>query len=542
MSRAGIKSFKQHKITEQYDVICIGSGISCMTAAAILAREGQKVLVLERHYTAGGYTHVFKRKGYEWDVGIHYIGGVTHPKAMLATMFHYITDGQLEWADMGEVYDRVRFGDEAFDFYKGPENFSAKLKEYFPDSADHNAIDQYLDLIKQVNNASSTYFAEKALPYSVSKMMGDQMRAPFLRFAQQTTLEVLEELTDNRKLIAVLTAQFGDYGLSPAKSSFAMHAMLVNHYLHGGGFPVGGSARIAETIADVIADAGGLILTNAAVDEILVEDKHAVGVRLVDGTELRAPLIISGAGVFNTYEKMLPPAQRQKFQLDEQLATVTPSVAHLNMYLGFEESTADLDLQKANYWIYPEGQYDHDANVAAFLDDPTAPFPLVYISFPSAKDPLWQERYPGRATVDIITLAPYEWFAQWEDTKWKRRGDDYEAFKAALSQRLLEVLFHYEPQLRGKVAHYELSTPLSTRDFVNYAKGEIYGLHHDPNRFEQTFLRPQTPIKNLYLTGQDIVTAGIGGALMSGVLTVSAIKQEDYSGKIRRQVLAEMAA
>ena len=104
MRAAGIKSFKQHKITEQYDVICIGSGISCMTAAAILAKEGKRVLLLERHYTAGGYTHVFKRKGYEWDVGIHYIGNVTHPKALLAKMFQYITDGQLEWEDMGEIY------------------------------------------------------------------------------------------------------------------------------------------------------------------------------------------------------------------------------------------------------------------------------------------------------------------------------------------------------------------------------------------------------------------------------------------------------
>jgi hypothetical protein len=55
--------------------------------------------------------------------------------------------GELEWEDMGEVYDRVRFGEEAFDFYKGPDKFKAKLKENFPDPADQNAIDQYLDLV-----------------------------------------------------------------------------------------------------------------------------------------------------------------------------------------------------------------------------------------------------------------------------------------------------------------------------------------------------------------------------------------------------------
>ena len=93
----------------------------------------------------------------------------------------------------------------------------------------------------------------------------------------------------------------------------------------------------------------------------------------------------------------------------------------------------------------------------------------------------------------------------------KKRGEDYEAFKEEISQRLMEQLFRFEPQLRGKIDYYELSTPLSTKHFVNYQHGEIYGIDHGPERFEQKFLRPKTPIKNLYLTGQDIVTAGIGG-------------------------------
>ena len=70
-----IQSYKQNpEILSDYDVIIIGSGMSGLTSAAILAKEGKKVLVLERHYTAGGFTHVFKRPGYEWDVGIHYVG------------------------------------------------------------------------------------------------------------------------------------------------------------------------------------------------------------------------------------------------------------------------------------------------------------------------------------------------------------------------------------------------------------------------------------------------------------------------------------
>ena len=77
---------------------------------------------------------------------------------------------------------------------------------------------------------------------------------------------------------------------------------------------------------------------------------------------------------------------RSIFSLARQTETIKPSVAHFGLYLGFKENYEDLNLQKANYWIYPENSYDHDANVARYLADPSAEFPVVYISFPSAKD------------------------------------------------------------------------------------------------------------------------------------------------------------
>ena len=113
-----------------------------------------------------------------------------------------------------------------------------------------------------------------------------------------------------------------------------------------------------------------------------------------------------------------------------------PSVGHLSLYLGFNETATELGLTKANRWVYPEGSYDHDSNIEAFLENPDGELPLVYISYPSAKDPEWEQRYPGKATVDIISLAPYAWFKKWEGSKWKRRGKEYEAFKEQLAQRL----------------------------------------------------------------------------------------------------------
>ena len=160
--------------------------------------------------------------------------------------------------------------------------------------------------------------------------------------------------------------------------------------------------------------------------------------------------------------------------------------------------------------------------------------PICYISFPASKDPSWSERYPGRSTVECITLANWDTWSKWDGTRWKKRGDDYESLKEDMSQRLLNKLYHMEPQLKGKVDTYELSSPLSTQHFANYQRGEIYGLSHTPQRFRADFCKPRTRYKNLWLTGQDVVTAGVGGALFGGVLTASAILGKNVMNEMVR--------
>jgi len=141
-----IQSYKQRpQLQEIYDTIIIGSGMGGLATAAMLSKQGQKVLVLERHYTAGGFTHVFKRKGYEWDVGIHYIGEVQRENSILRKLFDYVSDNKLKWADMGEVYDRIVIGDQHFDFVKGVKNFKTQMISYFP--KEEQAIKAYIHLV-----------------------------------------------------------------------------------------------------------------------------------------------------------------------------------------------------------------------------------------------------------------------------------------------------------------------------------------------------------------------------------------------------------
>lgn len=514
------RRYRANRLDGPYDAIVIGSGIGGLTAAACLSKLGKKVLVLEQHYTAGGFTHSYDRNGYEWDVGVHYIGDMGAKHTMARRLFDYVTDSQLQWAPMDDHYDRLFIGERQIDLVAGPKHFADELKKQFP--GEEEAIDTYLDYLSQVAKAMPGVTLGKVLPKLLAGPFRHLARRKAPAFLNQTTQQVLESLTGNQELIAALTGQWGDNGLVPNESSFIIHALIARHYLHGGYYPIGGASEMAKTIIPVIQQGGGEVFTYADVKEILVENGKAVGVRMADGNDIHAPAIISNAGVFNTFGPLLPDGAPHKDFYQMKLGQVQRSMASVCLYIGIQDTAENLKLPKTNFWIYPGS--DHATQVAAFLEDPdNQEIPLTYISFPSAKDPGFEDRYPGRATIEIVAPGPFEWYQSWADKPWGKRGEDYEAKKEAYAQRLLEKLYEKMPHLRGKVDYYELSTPLSTDYFCRYSTGEIYGLDHTPERFEQDWLKPKTRIPGLFLTGQDIMTCGVVGAMIGGLLTTIAV-------------------
>ncbi len=513
------KRYRANRLNGDYDAIVIGSGIGGLTAAACLSSFGYKVAVFEQHYTAGGFTHSYSRNGYEWDVGVHYIGDVGVKTTLARRLFDFISNDQLQWAAMDPCYDRIHLGDDHFDLVAGRDNFRNNLVQRFPQ--EQAAIDEYIVRLGKVADAMQLFTVERMLPNKlakVSKFVRDRIKPAYFN---QPTRQVLEELTSNQTLIAYLTGQWGDNGMMPAESSFLIHALIAKHYLYGGYYPIGGASRMAETIIPQIQKTGGEVFTYASVEKILLENGKAVGVRMKDGTDVRSPIVISNAGVVNTFNRLLPSEVSQKTGYTQKMKQVRPSMASLCLYIGIKETAEDLKLPKTNFWIYPNENYEQ--SIKGFLADPKKDIPMVYISFPSAKDPSFSERYPDRSTIEIVAPCPWEWVEQWADKPWGKRGADYDELKEQFTQRLLEKLYEKMPHLRGKVDYSELSTPLSTQFFCWYERGEIYGLDHDPQRFEQTWLRPKTTIDGLYLTGQDIMTCGVVGAMIGGLMTAVTI-------------------
>jgi all-trans-retinol 13,14-reductase len=523
--------YRPKRLAPDYDAIVIGSGMGGLTTAALLSDLGRKVCVLEQHYTAGGYTHSYERAGYEWDVGVHYIGEVGAP-TRTRKLFDYLSSGNLEWAPMADEYDRFYIGNKVFNAMAGKKEFRDNLLRQFPNEA--QAIDRYIALLDRSGEALSAFGMGRGMPplaaAAISPWLAWKRRGAYRR----TTWDVLSELTDDKDLIATLCGQWGDMGLPPKRSPFMAHAMIARHYLYGGYYPVGGSWRIADTIIPKIQAAGGEVFTYARVEEILVENGKVTGVRMADDHVIKCDCVISSAGVFNTFNGLLPDDIAESSGYRRELDTVEPSLGHLGVYVGLKGTAKEIGLPRTNYWIYPSN--DYDAAVEEFINDPDAPFPVVYLSFPSAKDPDYENRHPGTATIEIVAPAPYEWFEKWNDETWGKRGDDYEALKAQFGERLMKVLYEKVPQARGKVEYYEVSTPLSTNWFGGYQRGELYGLAHTGERLEQDWLRPKTRIPGLWLTGQDVLTCGVTGAMMAGLITTMSMVGPRTMGPLMKKI------
>ena len=523
--------YRPARLAPDYDAVVIGSGMSGLTTAALLSDLGKKVCVLEQHYTAGGYTHSYERAGYEWDVGVHYIGEVGAP-TRTRKMFDYLSGGDLKWAPMDDEYDRFYIGDKVYNAVAGKREFRENLVRQFPN--EEEAIDRYIALLDRSGSALSAFGMRRGMqPFAaavISPWLAWKRRGAYRR----TTWEVLSELTNDENLIATLCGQWGDMGLPPKRSPFMAHAMIARHYLYGGYYPIGGSWRIADTIIPKIQAGGGEVFTYAKVDEIVVADNRVFGVRMQDGHIIECDCVISSAGVNNTFRRLVPEETAGRTGYLRELETVEPSLGHLGVYIGLKGTAEEIGLPRTNYWIYPT--HDYDAAVDRFLDDPEAPFPVVYLSFPSAKDPDYENRHPGTSTIEIVAPAPYEWFEKWNDETWGKRGDDYEALKAGFGERLMDVLYDKVPQARGKVDYYEVSTPLSTNWFGGYQKGELYGLAHTSERLEQDWLRPKTRIPGLWLTGQDILTCGVTGAMMAGLITTMSMVGPKTMGPLLKRI------
>lgn len=531
-------AYRKHKgVSGSYDAIVVGSGMGGMTVASVLARNGQRVLLLEQNNIVGGLTQCYSRDGYTWNTGLHYIGDVDSTNKFTRRLFDYLTDGNVEWATLPSIYNRMVIGDRSYEIPAGGKAYRDALVSWFPD--DETGIDAYLRDIDEVSRASRIHFAQKALPETAVADQWEEMNQAFFAFSDRTTGQALDQYFDNPELKAVICANWGDYSSPPSRSSYAMHCMLNKHYMDGGSYPIGGACRLAATMLPIVEEQGGQVLVGAHVDEILVDDDVVRGVRLSSGEEVHCNTVISNAGVQNTFGRLVNDDVRSMVKAEQRFAEISDTYALVGLNIGLRGDAESLGIKPANIWAHPGP--DFDDNLHRHAQDFDAPFPWSFITFPSAKDPTWDSRYPGKSTIEMYAYTNYAHFEQWAGTSWHKRGPGYAERKEQIQARLLGELAVLVPGIADAIDVIEVSTPLTYETFVRRERGGFMGIESNPQRFHQSWLRASTDVSGLYLSGQDVTTDGVIGALMGGLIASSSVLQKDVLADIRAQTKQSMA-
>ncbi len=465
--------------------------------------------------------HTFTEKGYEFDTGLHYIGGgVGNRKSATRKLLDYVSDDAVQWEAMDEDYDIAISGNEEYRFCSSWTTLRERLKVSFPEEGE--SIDEHFDLVIRTARLLPMLLVLKMLPervYDLCTWLFDSQ----LGIIKKTTRQVLESITGNQKLIGVLSYHYGDYGETPDRGAFLMHAIIANHYRSGAYYPVGGPLRISEAIVRVVEKWGGKVLVRAPVSSILIDSNNRAYGVVVRGKEILAKSIVSSVGTPTTMTKLIP--ERCRGNLGKQINimkddNVASNISLMSVFVGISDPDGCLKLPKSNYWVHES--WDHDANIAEYRRDHLK-IPLFFISFSSAKDPTYSERHPGKQTAMIIGACSYDDVERFKNDRVKHRSDEYTSMKAKWQDIFVQVLLGKFPELEGKIEYTEVGTAVTNDYYLGTHRGAVYGLAHTPKRFQQHWLRAETPIKNLYLSGQDICCCGIGGALVGGYLCAYAM-------------------
>lgn len=524
--------YQVEKLPSNVDVIVIGSGMGGLTCAAVLSRMGQRVLVLEQHYVAGGGSHMFQLKGgLMFDSGLHYLVAYSGHLLWMATGG---SEMPVRFEKMGEpdgTFDRIALGNEPPFAIKNGEGHLPDLYALFPEH--HDDIEEYLRVSESVLKKFPLFVMSKAFPSWLQKLWHRfVLGKTWKRYAGRTVKEVLEEITDEPRLAALLAGQWMDTGSPPDRVSFMMGMCVARGLaIEGGAYPVGGSTSLAKSLVPVIEKAGGRVLVRANVKEILIDphSNRVTGVEMEDGTIIKSSKVVSSAGYHNTFDKLVSEDVTKRLGIPRRLS-VGSSSGFLMTNIGLRGTPEELGLTCANLWYHPTREDgDMFGAVSDFMVDPSNPDhdPMIGITFPSIKDQAEAEKHPGKTTCQILCTVDYQWFEKYAGLQSRKRGAEYKAIKAEWADRLIALLLRFYPQLEGRIDLIDVSTPLSIEHYLGTNRGGSVGLDHTPARFTDweviRHLDARTTVPGLWLTGQDTVTCGQPISQGAGLITAMRV-------------------
>ncbi|MGB5886474.1 MAG: NAD(P)/FAD-dependent oxidoreductase [Acinetobacter venetianus] len=531
-------------LASHWDAIVIGGGIGGLSSAAFLATNGMKTLLLEQYSLVGGCSHVFRRKRqWEFDVGIHYIGDCGADGQVPRILRSLGLADRIEFNLMDSTgYDTIVLPDKLIKVPYGWDNYLDNLIGAFPH--EEKGLRKFVGIISSIGMAldrSRTPASTKGL----LKFALDAGVHSAWAMMPVTTLMDYCRLSEEARI--VVSIQFGQYGCPPSRAPVVLHAGLLQNYIEGGAwYPKGGGQMFAGNLVEVIEAHNGAVRTQAKVERILLDNGKVSGVRLESGEEFHSKTVVSAADLKKTYLNMIG-AENLPARFVKKVNNFTMTSPFMNVFLGLDIDLHDR-MPNTNYFSVPTtnsliesyGQMIDNATSISqdqWLKRARAELPS-FIHSGSRKDPSHSRHAPpGCSSLESMTMVP----AQYEFWTHANKGESYskDSYYLELKEELTDILIQrvedVMPGIKQHIIWKEAATPLTHERYTLSTAATAYGLEPNIKQFGPFRPRSKTVIPGLFIAGTSTTWGpSVEGTFISGLHAASAILGRDLDQEIRQ--------
>lgn len=482
---------------KKYDAIIIGSGISALTSALLLAKRGKSVVLLEQYVKPGGYMHSFRRFNETYDTGAHYVGamGPGQPFRVLLEYLGVYSESLFSPLD-SNAFDVLHFPEGAVNFPQGYAQIISELSTLFPN--ERSAINQYFKMVRETSSCFPTYRYNDTSELSIPPHALDV-----------SLKQVVEGLTTNPKLQSVFYAYCNLHGVYPEDVAFGFHAIVTDSLLEGAVGLNGGGDVLTERFVSEIKRHGGEVLTRHKVSALTVGDNRMVHtVHTENGAEFTSEWVISSIHPKATFrllsrQDLFPPVFK------ERLSHIKESTGIFGVYAVCHRSPVKSPAQ--NHYFFASS----DPRAMFLPTNPGEQPPVVFMSSPKREWQRDEQNFP----LSLHAASSYEWFTPYLNENYGRRSAEYKAFKNVITQSIWSAVDRYQPDFSQCIRDHVSSSPLTHLHFNGTDEGSSYGLYHSMQNTGARALGPRTKVLNLLLTGQNCLFPGLLGAATSALRT-----------------------
>ena len=470
--------------------VVIGGGLGGLATAAVLAREGYEVHVLEQSQRVGGCLQCFTRGGSRFETGMHFVGSLDEGQVLRRYLDFLGIRERLRFDRLDpKRYDVVGLAGERFSFANGHEPMVEALVSRFPH--EREGLQRFWTLADSVARSSPYYGdADREIPYRLFATPVD---------------EVLESVIGSPMLRDVLMGNISLYAARRGATPFSTCAFIANFYNSSAFRIVGGSETVADALVESVVRNGGEVRTDSRVVRVRCKGGMATAVELADGGSVPADVVVCD----------VHPSQLKDFFADNELRPIYHSrieamantTSAFSLFLKFKPKS----LRYMNYNYY--GFACRSPWDMAEYDEGSWPRGYLYMHHCHEPHPQYAD-----SGVVLAYMSARE-LSQWRDTTTGRRGREYEEFKMRKAERLLEALERDFPGIGGHIEGCHTATPLTYRDYTLTPDGSMYGLERDVTRGIAGRVDYRTRVPNFLLVGQNVNAHGMLGVLV-GVIKV----------------------